>query len=80
METVFDYGPWDVERKVVIKSRDVIFNHSSFPYSSSLSQSSLPQRKLVKLPWPNPVPAPTLSMESVKTIPILQPTLQNNAK
>jgi hypothetical protein len=44
------YRLWDVAKRVVIKSRDVIFNHGSFPYGTPIAQSPLPV--MVELPWP----------------------------
>jgi histone deacetylase 1/2 len=44
------YRLWDIERRTVVKSRDVIFDHGVFPYGQSFVASSQPI--MVELPWP----------------------------
>lgn len=46
------YRLWDLERKVVVKSRDYMFEDSRFPYSSPVT--SPPETITVELPWPKP--------------------------
>ena len=42
---------WDLERKTVVKSRDVLFDHKSFPYNlASLSLEILLYPVIVDLP------------------------------
>lgn len=54
---------WDLECRVVVKNRDVMFDHARFPYGSSLSPSTPPV--ICKLPIvsaprrPDPVRTPT---------------------
>jgi hypothetical protein len=58
---------WDVERKVVIKSRNVIFDHSTFPYGSLITPSTELQPILVELPWPDSTPV----LQPIPDIPFL---------
>ncbi|PLW52477.1 hypothetical protein PCANC_10604 [Puccinia coronata f. sp. avenae] len=61
------FSLWDVERKVVIKSRNVIFDHSTFPYGSLISPSTELQPILVELPWPDSTPV----LQPIPDIPFL---------
>ncbi|WAQ84758.1 hypothetical protein PtA15_5A331 [Puccinia triticina] len=45
------YRIWDLEKRSVIKSCDVLFDNVSFPYGSPLKHE--PSPVLVELPWPN---------------------------
>jgi transposase InsO family protein len=44
------YRVWDLEKRTVVKSRDVTFIDTKFPYGSPLSKPSDPI--IVELPWP----------------------------
>jgi transposase InsO family protein len=44
------YSLWDLEKRSVIKSRDVVFDELVFPYGSSLKPS--PKHLSVEIPWP----------------------------
>jgi hypothetical protein len=44
------YRVWDLEKRAVVKSRDVTFIDTKFPYGSPLSKPSDPI--IVELPWP----------------------------
>ncbi|PLW08406.1 hypothetical protein PCANC_27961 [Puccinia coronata f. sp. avenae] len=44
------YRLWDLEKKSVIKSRDVLFVDETFPYGSELTRQPPPVE--VELPWP----------------------------
>ncbi|PLW43796.1 hypothetical protein PCANC_18384 [Puccinia coronata f. sp. avenae] len=45
---------WDLEKRTVIKSRDVIFHDSIFPYGTELSPTPAPL--LAELPWDDTLP------------------------
>jgi hypothetical protein len=53
------YRVWDLERRVVVKSRDVIFEDDKFPYGTALRTPPAPV--MVELPWPTVV-VPSVSM------------------
>ena len=54
------YRLWDLEKLSVIKSRDVIFDDTSFPYGCKLKLSPAPQA--VEIEWPQQ------SRESIPTV------------
>jgi transposase InsO family protein len=61
---------WDMERRSVVKSRDVIFDHLNFPYGSNLDKPLPPVR--VELPWPLATkPSPPTEGESLDPRPSL---------
>ncbi|KAA1124157.1 hypothetical protein PGTUg99_050211 [Puccinia graminis f. sp. tritici] len=43
---------WDLEKRSVIKSRDVLFEDTTFPYGAELKSS--PQPVSIEIPWPIP--------------------------
>jgi hypothetical protein len=45
------YRLWDLEKRTVLKSRDVIFKDSIFPYGSKLTTD--PEPVMVEIPWPS---------------------------
>ena len=53
------YRVWDLERCVVVKNRDVIFEDDKFPYGTALRTP--PEPVMVELPWPT-VFVPSVSM------------------
>jgi hypothetical protein len=69
---------WDLEKKSVVKSCDVIFDNSSFPYGAKLSSSPPPVQ--VEISWPpsvSRVPSPPASpANSWKHLPLLDVPLQ----
>ncbi|PLW39848.1 hypothetical protein PCANC_20653 [Puccinia coronata f. sp. avenae] len=50
------YRLWDLEKRSVVKSRDVIFDDSSFPYGCKLNSPPAPQA--VEIDWPQRPPEP----------------------
>ena len=46
------YRLWDLQKRVVFKSRDVIFDDSIFPYESPLLSPAAPI--MCEIPWPSP--------------------------
>lgn len=61
------YRLWDLERRVVIKSRDIIFDDSIFPYSHPMEQPPIEPTQ-VEIEWP------TLSQSSPdQTPPVIAP-------
>jgi hypothetical protein len=44
------YRVWDLEKRTVVKTRDLIFDDSVFPFKSKLQPS--PAQVHVELPWP----------------------------
>ncbi|PLW34299.1 hypothetical protein PCASD_17274 [Puccinia coronata f. sp. avenae] len=70
------YRVWDLEKRSVIKSRDVIFEDQTFPYGSSLTT---PHKDLsVEISWPvaSPSPASPLSPSP----PPISPFKENEAE
>lgn len=69
------YRVWDLERRVVVKTRDTIFNDSRFPYGEPLKTPAEPIR--VELPWPSrpplasssPTPSPPISTPLPASLP-----------
>lgn len=53
------YRVWDLHRKSVVKTRDVLFDDTVYPYSSPLKSPSNPI--LVELPWPISAPTPAIA-------------------
>ncbi|KAI7942641.1 hypothetical protein MJO28_012668 [Puccinia striiformis f. sp. tritici] len=49
---------WDLEKRTVVKSRDVLFEENVFPYGTKLKADPAPV--LVEIPWPD-TPPPTLA-------------------
>jgi hypothetical protein len=58
---------WDLEKKCVMKSQDVIFDNCSFPYGSKLATSPSPIQ--VKISWPPLTSAPDSSDPVTPPIP-----------
>lgn len=68
------YRLWDLQRKTVIKSRDVIFEDVRFPYGASLVSNPEPIR--VELPIPPAVPFPARHRPSTPELPLLDIQLE----
>lgn len=65
---------WDLECKVVIKSRDVIFDDCCFPYDAPLKSTPVPVR--VELPWPKPSRSAPPVRTATPDLPLLDIPLQ----
>ncbi|PLW39423.1 hypothetical protein PCASD_08000 [Puccinia coronata f. sp. avenae] len=63
------YRLWDLEKRQIIKSRDVVFDERTFPYGAPLTPS--PKQLLVEVSWPIAVPA----CPSVPSLPSPNPSL-----
>lgn len=73
------YRVWDLQRRVVVKSRDVMFEETRFPYGEPLETPSEPI--LVELPWPNhgstaPAPEPSHVRTPSLDLPLLNIQLE----
>jgi hypothetical protein len=61
---------WDLGRRTVVKSRDVIFDHRTFLYGAQLATPSGPS--MVKLPWPLSTARPVVQHQPLDTNPAAQ--------
>ncbi|PLW22360.1 hypothetical protein PCASD_15893 [Puccinia coronata f. sp. avenae] len=72
---------WDLENRITLKSRDVLFNDTVFPYGSNLLPPSSPDTS-VKIAWPVssppslptpfPIPSPPEALIAPPTVPPAQ--------
>lgn len=63
------YRLWDLHSQAVVKSRDVLFDETRFPYGSPLIPSTEPVR--VELPWPKTHPLASPDRTPTPDLPLL---------
>jgi hypothetical protein len=69
---------WDLEKCSVVKSRDVLFEDTTFPYGAQLKQT--PEPVSIEITWPKPsneTPAVTDHPQSVE-VPSTTPAINND--
>jgi hypothetical protein len=69
------YRVWDLQCRVVVKTRDTLFEDDRFPYGAPLSTP--PEPVLVELPWPDVYVQPLLAPQTPPAEPVQPPTPEN---
>ncbi|PLW35540.1 hypothetical protein PCASD_14362 [Puccinia coronata f. sp. avenae] len=74
-----EYQLWDLGTRSVVKSCDVLFNDTVFPYGSPLATP--PNPVVVKLPWPvsSPPPLTPTELPSTQKLAPVNPTPSNSS-